>query len=104
MKTNCWPVRWPNCGNKWRKFERAVGRLATIGTLAADELHRLIAQGDSDNVKLGAARAALGFMLQGHESELLAREVAELKIAVEELRNAQQQTGPRPFRDSGSVG
>jgi hypothetical protein len=27
MKTNCWPVRWPNCGNKWRKFVVSLNKI-----------------------------------------------------------------------------
>jgi hypothetical protein len=59
--------------------EGAVGRLATMGTLAADELLHLMQNGKDDNVKLGASRSILSFMLTGHANELMAREVAEIR-------------------------
>jgi hypothetical protein len=75
-----------------RMVADAVGRLAALGTLAADELHRLIREGENDQVKLGAARGALGVMLRGHEHEVLARQVEDLRRQVEEMKR-----GPRTF-------
>jgi hypothetical protein len=65
----------------------AVGRLAILGTIAADELHRLIRQGENDQVKLGAARAVLGYMLAGHGNEILARQVEELRRQMEAIEH-----------------
>jgi hypothetical protein len=43
--------------------QAAVGRLANLGGTAANELERLIQEGENDGVKLGACRAVLSFML-----------------------------------------
>jgi hypothetical protein len=69
--------------------QKAVGRLATLGVIAADELHRLIQQGN-DKIKLGACRAVLGFMLAGHDSQTLAAEVAELLRTAQEIAREKQ--------------
>jgi hypothetical protein len=68
--------------------QAAVGRLATLGTIAADELDRLIREGKDDNVKLGAARAVFSHMLSGHEHAVLTEQLAELRRKVEELEHA----------------
>jgi hypothetical protein len=80
----------------------AVGRLATLGTLAADELSRLIRHGDGDGVKLGACRAVLGYMLAGHGNETLARQVEELRRQLEELE--QGGAGDDPERGEAAAG
>jgi hypothetical protein len=67
--------------------QAAVGRLSAIGSIAADELLRLIKSGDSDQVKLGAARAVLTHMLSGHGNEVLARQVEELRKQIEALEH-----------------
>ena len=67
--------------------QSAVGRLAQLGTIAADELLRLIQEGKDDHVKLGACRAALGYMLAGHSNETLARQVEQLRQQMEEIEN-----------------
>jgi hypothetical protein len=86
----------------------AVGRLAVIGTLAADTLHQLLKSAD-EKIKLGAARAALGFMLQSRDYEVLAAEVAKLREMVEKshARNGYRppqgdSAGPGP--DGGDYG
>ena len=80
--------------------QAAVGRLATLGTVAADELYRLIQNGANDSVKLGAARAVLGYMLAGHSNETLARQVEELRQQLEDIENGtgdnQQAGGGNP--------
>jgi hypothetical protein len=70
----------------------AIGRLATIGTLAADKLQDLIGNARSEQVQLGAARAALEFMLKGSDTEVLARQLAELREHVEVLRRERGST------------
>lgn len=59
--------------------EGAVGRLSAIGPLAADELHRLIKDGTSDAVKLGAARSALDTMFRANEQLNVVRRLEELE-------------------------
>jgi hypothetical protein len=81
--------------------QAAVGRLATLGTIAADELYRLIQKGKDDNVKLGACRAVLTYMLAGHGQETLAREVAELRRQLEESSDG---IGDHPQAGSGDQG
>jgi hypothetical protein len=83
--------------------EKAVGRLATIGTTAVDELFRLINNGENDNVKLGACRATLSFMLAGHTNETLSREVAELRQQVDHERNASPSRNPHAPLDPGTA-
>jgi hypothetical protein len=61
---------------------QAVGRLADVGTLAADKLHALLGA-KSETVQLGAARSVLEYMLRGCETEVLARQLAELRAQVE---------------------
>jgi hypothetical protein len=80
----------------------AVGRLAVIGTLAADTLHRLLGSSD-EKIKLGAARAALGFMLQSRDYEVLAADVAKLKEQVEKAHHARNGYHP-PQGDSAGPG
>jgi hypothetical protein len=64
----------------------AVGRLAAVGALAADKLHALLGA-KAESVQLGAARSILDYMLRGAEIEVLAREVADLKRLVAEVRH-----------------
>jgi hypothetical protein len=71
-------------------FQAAVGKLLALGSRSVDELHRLILAGQNDGVKLGAARAALGFMLQSHEMETLAKELADLRQRVSEIMGGKQ--------------
>jgi hypothetical protein len=84
--------------------EKAVGRLATLGTIAADELHRLIQNGKDDNVKLGACRAVLGYMLAGHSNETLARQVEELRRQLEEQENESGNAPQAGGTDQGQGG
>jgi hypothetical protein len=65
----------------------AVGRLAAVGALAADKLHALIGNAKSETVQLGAARSVLEYMLRGCETEVLARQLAELRLQVEGILN-----------------
>jgi hypothetical protein len=60
----------------------AVGRLATLGRKAADKLNELLDDPDA-KIRLGASRSVLQYMLQGHEHELLAAQVAELQRQIE---------------------
>jgi hypothetical protein len=69
----------------------AIGRLSMLGALAVDELHRLIKHGDSDAIKLGAARTVLQYMVLGHEREILAVQIAEQQRQLDELRAEQEQ-------------
>lgn len=69
----------------------AIGRLASLGIEAADELQRLIEDGKDDNVKLGAARAVLQHMLAGHEHETLAQRMRELLDQMEQVRSTNRQ-------------
>jgi hypothetical protein len=72
----------------------AVGRLAMLGRKAADALNVLL--DDANNqVRLGAARAVLQFMLQGHSNEVLAEQVTQLRKQFEELGRG---TGNTPNR------
>jgi hypothetical protein len=84
-------------------IQDAVGRLAMLGTRAADELDRLIQQGENDQVKLGASRAVLGFMLQGHEHEVLARQIEELRQRLEERTNGTGNAAPDDGEDEGQA-
>jgi hypothetical protein len=81
--------------------QAAVGRLATLGTAAADELDRLIRNGKDDNVKLGAARAVFTHMLAGHEHEVLVQQLDELRRKIEELEHASRHD---PQRDTTPAG
>jgi hypothetical protein len=65
-----------------------VGRLSAIGTKAGDTLNDLLGGGQPPGIRLGAARAALEHMFRGHELDTLARQVAQLRAELEELRNA----------------
>jgi hypothetical protein len=61
----------------------AIGVLSAIGILAGEVLSGLL-KSQNEKVRLGAARAALTFMLKGRDYERLSREVAELRRQVEE--------------------
>jgi hypothetical protein len=74
----------------------AIGRLAGLGRRAAGELNRLIKSGKSDQVRLGAAKAALQFMLSGYEGETLAQEVEGLAEQIRELKAAAEAERFRP--------
>src|SRR5262245_4650876 len=63
--------------------ERAMGRLASHMTLAADTLARLCTKGKSDQAKLLAARAILELGVKLRESVELANELAELRARVD---------------------
>jgi hypothetical protein len=63
---------------------RAVGRLSALGALSVDTLEGLLSS-QNENVRLGAARAALDFMFKGVEQDVLAKELEELRRLVEEL-------------------
>src|SRR5579871_3855090 len=78
----------------------AFGRLARLGKRAAKELLRLIAKGDSDSVELGAARAALDFMFRGAETDILARQIDELRRRLDE-RDKDNGTGKVPPSTDG---
>jgi hypothetical protein len=84
--------------------QSAVGRLATLGAIAADELHRLILRGDSDQIKLGACRAVLGYMLAGHSNETLARQVEELRRQMEELEHGAGHSADPGAEDASTAG
>jgi hypothetical protein len=79
----------------------AIGRLATMGVDAADELHRLLQNGKDDNVKLGAVRAIFTHMLAGHEHEVLVQQLDELRSKIEELERASRHD---PQRDTTPAG
>jgi hypothetical protein len=57
---------------------QAVGRLSALGALAGDVLSELLASA-SEQVRLGAVRAALGYMFQGQTLETTQAEIAQLK-------------------------
>jgi hypothetical protein len=63
---------------------QAVGKLAEAGALAGETLAELVKDAPPA-VRLGAARGILEFMFRGHESETMARQLAELKKQVEVL-------------------
>src|SRR6516164_810431 len=69
-----------------QRITDAIGRLSAIAVAAADELFRLFREGANDQVRLGAARAALTLALEGHEHELLAKQVQEQGEALAALR------------------
>ncbi len=71
----------------------AVGRLSTAGTLAVDELLRLIQAGKSEAVRLGACRALLENMFRGHELNTLGSLVTELQAELAEVRALVQRDG-----------
>jgi hypothetical protein len=83
-----------------------IGRLATLGKRAADELDRLLLSGENDNIKLGAARAVLTYMLQGHEHEVLGQQIEELQAEIEELKRANGGNHQQPAQEDarGSAG
>jgi hypothetical protein len=47
--------------------EQVVSRLVAVGALATKTLKKLLRESESESIRLGAARAALDFMLRGHE-------------------------------------
>jgi hypothetical protein len=65
----------------------AVGRLAASGRLAVKTLRQLAKSGETDTVRLGAAKALVDFMFRGHELGTLAAQVAELQRQLEEMKN-----------------
>jgi hypothetical protein len=81
--------------------EKAIGRLAAMGTRAADELYNLLGSADERN-RLAACRTILTTMLAGHEHELLAGQVAELQWQMqqlkEEMKNGPAANPPRACR------
>jgi hypothetical protein len=64
----------------------AIGRLSAVGVLAVDKLHALLGA-RAETVQLGASRAILEHMFKACEVEILAREVADLKRLVAEVRH-----------------
>jgi hypothetical protein len=62
----------------------AIGRLSMLGRKAADALAILLDDANTQ-VRLGAARAVLQYMLAGHEHELLAAQVIALQQQIDEL-------------------
>jgi hypothetical protein len=69
--------------------------LSTLGRKAADALNILL--DDANNqIRLGAARAVLQYMLSGHEHELLAAQVIALQQQIDEMTRGapQKETSP----------
>jgi hypothetical protein len=64
-------------------LEATVGRLSGLGIRAATTLAVLMAEQSPAAVRLGAARAALEYMLRGNEVLSLARQVEELRRLLE---------------------
>jgi hypothetical protein len=65
---------------------KTVGRLAALGNLAVGQLHGLLSRETTgEQVRLGAARAALDFLFRSHEQQTLAKQLEELKKQVEEV-------------------
>jgi hypothetical protein len=68
--------------------EKTVGKLAAIGNLAVGQLHGLMSKETTgEQVRLGAARAALDFLFRSHEQQTLAKQVEDLRRQVEEISN-----------------
>jgi hypothetical protein len=82
---------------------QTVGRLAAVGVLATDKLHSLLGA-KSEAVQLGAARAVLDYMLKAVDSDLLARQLVELREQVEELRRERGNTSPPGGPAAGGPG
>jgi len=83
---------------------QAIGRLAAAGGAAGGRLIQLIAQGTSETVQLGACRAVLEYMLRGVEVDTLARELAELRREVEEIRRGDVNATARGRQATGGAG
>jgi hypothetical protein len=81
-----------------------VGRLAAIGVLATTRLQNLVDNARSETVQLGAARAVLEFLFRGHEQDTLAREVAEVKRQLDEVRRGTGNVTGGPEADAGGPG
>lgn len=64
---------------------QAVGRLAAVGALAGDTLHQLLGS-QRESIRLSASRSVLEFMFRGHEADTLTRQLAELRLEVQEVR------------------
>lgn len=77
-----------------RAVDRAVGRLATSATWAADRLTKLAKNAESESVQLGALRAILSHMMTVSEFATLEESVAQIE---EQLRDrAHSQDADRP--------
>jgi hypothetical protein len=82
----------------------AIGRLATLASLAVDELHRLIKHGTlADGMKFNAANAVLRYTLQGHGNEVLARQAENLRMQLEESKRDSGDGTNAAEQDSGGA-
>lgn len=63
----------------------ATGKLTQASSDAADVLHRLITQSNSEKIQLGAAKAILDSLVKIHSLEQLEERLANLEQLVAEL-------------------
>jgi hypothetical protein len=83
----------------------AVGRLSAVGVLAGDTLRALLGE-ENPQIRLGAARAALEYMLRGREQVELAEQVQRLQAQVEALRDGDRNApgaGPPAAETGGGL-
>jgi hypothetical protein len=84
---------------------KTVGRLAALGNLAVGQLHGLLSRETTgEQVRLGAARAALDFLFRSNEQYTLAKQVEDLRRQVEEISDRGQSNHTPPNeQDSGGA-
>jgi hypothetical protein len=84
--------------NRNRIIDRTIGILTRHATLAANELARLIKSGDSDHVKLAAARAMLDQRIAVATHAEATHAIAELQARIDDLERGTERdakkTGP----------
>lgn len=68
----------------------AIGRLASLGVEAADELGRLMHSSPNDSVRVGAARSILQHMLGGHQLFTLAALIESLQSKIAEIESRKE--------------
>jgi hypothetical protein len=102
-------LRDPDFAGAFRQARRAlvegaVMRLQQTTITAVLTLHECMGTGQPPAVRMRSAAIVLEQSLRATELTDLVQDVEELKKAVEELRHAQSQDGPRAFRNPGNAG
>ncbi len=78
----------------------AVGRLSLAGGAAATVLAQLVGSAGSEAVRLGACRAVLDHMFRGVEADTLARQLAELRAEIAEVKREHSRNAERGATDA----